>query len=92
MSKLSVYFSCENWYATNSKTYGEFVVSKFSDIESKIIPFFEKYPMYGDKKLDFESFKQAAMIISSKGHLTVQGLEKIHIIKDNMNKERYPKL
>lgn len=48
--------------------------------------------MYGDKRLDFESFKQAAKIISSKGHLTAEGLDEIYLIKDGMNKDRYPKV
>ena len=44
--------------------------------------YFEKYPMYGDKRLDFESFKSAAQIISStKGHLTAEGIDAIYTIK-----------
>lgn len=98
MCKLVNYLSCGRWYERDSKPYGEFIVSKFSDIELKIIPFFEKYPMYGDKRLDFESFNHpiaaaaaAAQIISTKGHLTGEGLDAIYTIKKGMNKERYPK-
>lgn len=47
--------------------------------------------MYGDKRLDFESFKSAAEIISTKGHLTAEGLDTINTIKNGMNKGRYPK-
>jgi len=78
MSNLVNYLSCGGWYERDSKFYGEFIVSKFSDIESKIIPFFEKYSMYGDKRLDFESFQLAAEIISTKGHLTAEGLDTIN--------------
>ena len=39
MSNLVNYLSCGGWYERDSKSYGEFIVSKFSDIESKIIPF-----------------------------------------------------
>ena len=35
------------------KDEGNFIVSKFSDIEVKIIPFFKKYPIHGVKALDF---------------------------------------
>ena len=45
--------------------------------------------MYGDKQLDLESFKQAAKIRPSKGHLTAEGLEDIHSIKNNINRGRY---
>lgn len=37
MSSLVNYLSCGGWYEKDSKFYGEFIVSKFSDIESKII-------------------------------------------------------
>ena len=54
--------------------------------------YFEKYPMYGDKRLDFESFKSAAQIISStKGHLTVEGIGAIYTIKMVWIKEDTPK-
>lgn len=52
MSRLVDYLSCGGWNVKGSKSYGEFVVSKFSDIQSKLIPFFDKYPLYY-KRLDF---------------------------------------
>jgi hypothetical protein len=45
--------------------------------------------MYGDKQLDFESFKKVSQIISAKGHLTVEGGEEINEIKAGMNTGRY---
>jgi LAGLIDADG endonuclease len=33
-------------------------ITKFSDIENIIIPFFEKYPVLGIKSLDFSDFKK----------------------------------
>lgn len=32
MRKLADYLYCGSWYAKDSKTYGEYVVSKFSDL------------------------------------------------------------
>lgn len=60
----------------------------FSDLDEKIIPFFEKYPLVGDKLQDFSYFKIAAEIIKVKGHLTEEGLEKIRAIKAEMNRGR----
>ena len=59
-----------------SEDFVEFRVSNFTDIESVIIPFFWKIPslcrvFVGDKRLDFESFKDVVQVISTKGHLTV---------------------
>jgi hypothetical protein len=89
MESLVNYLSCGSWIEKKSKSYGELIVSKFSDIETKIIPLFEKYPMYGDKQLDFESFKKVSQIISAKGHLTVEGEEEINEIKARMNTGRW---
>lgn len=34
-----------------------YVVTKFSDIVDKVIPFFDKYPIHGIKSLDYDSFR-----------------------------------
>jgi hypothetical protein len=63
-------------------------VSKISDINNKIIPFFIKYPIIGIKRLDFEDFCKVAVLIQDKAHLTIEGLEKIRKIKGGMNEIR----
>lgn len=59
----------------------EFVVTKLSDLDSKIIPFFKKYPLHGKKRLDFEDFCEIAALMKDKAHLTEIGLDKIREIK-----------
>lgn len=59
----------------------DYVVVKFSDVIEKIIPFFDKYPILGVKKKDFDDFKLTANIMKNKEHLTLEGLEKIKKIK-----------
>lgn len=71
-----------------SPSASNFVVTKFSDITDKIIPFFDKYAIHGIKSLDYVSFKQIAMLMKENEHLTEEGLEKIKLIKSNMNKSR----
>jgi len=56
----------------------------------KIIPFFDKYPIKGEKSLDYANFKRATEIMEIKGHLTVNGLEEIRKIKAGMNRGRDP--
>jgi uncharacterized protein involved in tellurium resistance len=41
------------------------------------------------KALDFKDFCEIAELINKKDHLTVEGLNKINKIKENMNKGRY---
>ena len=68
--------------------YGEFVVEKFTDIWSKIIPIFEKFKLHGVKTQNYEDFKKAAILIENKAHLTRKGLDELKIIKGRMNKRR----
>jgi len=96
MKNISKYLSCGEFYPKPERSIGEFIVSKFPEIESKIIPFFNKYPLHGDKSKDFDSFKRAAVIIQNKGHLTTEGLEEIRIkrlrLKGVLNSSRYASL
>lgn len=81
-------FDCGNYTARPNMLACDFIVSKISDINEKIIPFFDKYPLQGAKALDFEDFKKIVEIINVKGHLTDSGLEEILKIKAGMNKGR----
>ena len=63
-------------------------IAKFTDINKKIIPFFEKYPIEGVKSLDFEDFKKVCKLIENKKHLTPLGIKTILDIKLNMNQNR----
>ena len=88
MRSLIKYFECGGVYK-DSNSYA-FRVTRFADIESKIIPYFKKYPILGLKAKDFNSFCEAAALIKEKKHLTVEGLELIRAIKAGMNKGRKP--
>ncbi|OAX31767.1 homing endonuclease, partial [Rhizopogon vinicolor AM-OR11-026] len=63
-------------------------ITNFTDILEKIIPFFDKYPILGIKRLDFEDFKKVSQIVKSKKHLTPEGIKTILEIKSNMNQNR----
>ena len=72
-------------------------IAKFTHINEKIIPFFEKYSIEGVKSLDFEDFKKVCKLIENKKHLTPlllpmrhehRGIKAILDIKLNMNQNR----
>ena len=65
-----------------------FIVSKFSEIFEKILPFFKKYPIVGIKSEDFMDFCEVVNMMKVKVHLTQDGLNKIQKIKVGMNKGR----
>lgn len=56
-------------------------VSNFTDISTKIIPFFRRYPLQAKKRLQFEKFCRTAELIKSKQHLTTEGIEQIRALK-----------
>lgn len=71
-----------------SKTRAGFNFRRLSDIVNLIIPFFDKYPIQGYKRLDFEDFKKISDIIINKKHLTVEGFELVKKINSRMNLRR----
>jgi hypothetical protein len=86
MENLEQYLGCGTYYP--SENIGEFVVSRFLDIKEKIIPFFDKYPILGNKSLDYLDFKKTALLVENKEHLTKEGYETILLLKAGMNRGR----
>lgn len=91
LESLINYLDCGNCVLSSTQNEVYFVVSIFSDISHKIIPLFNKYPLIGNKKLDYWDFVKIAELVKSKDHLSKKGLENIKIISSNMNSRRlYP--
>jgi LAGLIDADG endonuclease len=86
MRSFVKYFNCGNIY--KSRESFVYRVEKFSDIENKIIPFFNKYKIQGVKYLDYIDFCKTAELLKNKTHITKKGLEQIRAIKIGMNKGR----
>ena len=88
MKSFINYFRCGNYFVRANHDFGEFQVTKFSDITGIIIPFFKKYPIIGVKALDFADWCEVAEMMKDKKHLIAEGLEKIKKIKARMNTGR----
>lgn len=65
-----------------------FRITKLKNIADNIIPFFEKYPLLGSKLQDFKDLREIAKLMTSKSHLTREGLNEIKNIKSGMNSLR----
>ena len=63
-------------------------IRKFADLDTKVIPFFVKYPIIGQKLLDFQDFCRVCKLMKENEHLTIEGLTKISEIKSGMNTSR----
>jgi hypothetical protein len=90
------YFGCGRYSIRHTTAlHGDFVVTKFSDIQGKIIPFFDKYPLQSEKYLDFLDFKKI-MLLKQNTYLWLfflkkkkgESLREIKQIKSGMNKGR----
>jgi len=87
MQSLIKIFGCGGIYnQTISGNVQDFIVTKFSDITDKIIPFFEANPLQGAKSKEFANFKEVAELMKEGAHLTYSGLSLIKQIKSRMNK------
>jgi hypothetical protein len=86
MKNFIEYLNCGNVYFSKQAVY--FRVDKFTDLETKIILFFVKYPILGVKAEDLKDFCQVAELMKENKHLTPEGLYQIRKIKAGMNKGR----
>ncbi len=75
--------------AGNDGWYWE--VNRLSDIQARVVPFFERFPLLGKKAEDFERFRAAARILSRK-NLSHQDYAEVLALREGMNgggKRRY---
>ena len=86
LCSLINYINCGKLYKNNNSF--NLTVRKFADIETKIIPFFIKYPILGNKFLDFQDFCKVSHLVKEKKHLQIDGFKKISLIKSGMNTKR----
>lgn len=83
------FFGCGSYIPSSlDRSTVSFQCYTFSDNYEKIIPFFRKYNIKGDKSKDFDDWCKIAEIIKSKDHLTKKGFDQIILIKSGMNKGR----
>lgn len=79
IKSLVNYFNCGAVYENTGHV--TFIVTKLSDIQDKILYFFEKYPLQGFKLQDFDRFCKVATLMEKKAHLTAEGIDAILKIK-----------
>lgn len=90
LQKIVNYLGCGHYREITKNCDGKFEVESLKDINNKIIPFFDKYPLVGAKAKDYFDFKEVAELMKKGAHLTPEGVEKIKQIKLRMNRARKP--
>ncbi len=81
MNSLVSTLECGKVFKRSNENMVDLVVTKFEDINKKIIPLFNKYKIEGIKYLDFQDFCKAIELVKNKAHLTKEDLKKICRIK-----------
>lgn len=61
------------------------IVRKLDDLTSLIIPFFDRYELYGQKRRNYELWKQAVALMVRGEHRSGPGFEKILELKAQIN-------
>ncbi len=87
MERIVTFLGCGSVNKRNTESV-DFELNKFELLKSKIIPFFEKYPLKSAKFWDYLAFVEAANVIKSKTarQWTAEQFDKVKNIQGNMNK------
>lgn len=86
---LKAFFGCGQ-VVTDSTSDGcsKFQVTRLDDIIKHVLPHFDIYPCVTSKGLNYEAFKQVALMKQDGVHHTKEGIAAILAIKAQMNKSR----
>jgi len=75
--KLKEFFGC-GWIRPSRKDNTlKYEVRSLRELDEKIIPHFEKYPLVGEKEKDFEILKKVVRLMIKGKHLEKEGLKEI---------------
>ena len=85
MKRIPDYLNGGNIYINRGAV--DLKVIKLQDL-NRIVSLFNKYPIAGIKHLDYLDFVKALELLNNKSHLTKEGLNQLHTLKDNMNRGR----
>lgn len=92
LKEIQKLFDCGYIYRLNYERYQKwrphvkYMIGSYKDINSKVIPFFRKYPLQAKKKKQFEFFSEVARMIGNNEHRTIEGIDKISLMRDMFRK------
>lgn len=88
LESFKEYLGCGVIHSYKNNSIAYYRVNRLLDINCRITPFFEKYPILGAKSLDYRDFCLVSRLMANRDHLTVKGLDEIRKIKGGMNTGR----
>ena len=87
------FFGCGNIfvnkrYDNHKENLYRYCVRSLDDLRDRIVPFFNENKLRTAKKIDFEIFKQAMVMIAAQKHLTMNGIIEIAKLSQKMNRKK----
>lgn len=94
LEKIKKFFKCgkifiNKRYDNHNENLYRFCVRSLDDLNFKIIPFFENYPLQTYKRNDFKIFKKVIKMMKNKRHLNPQGRSTIIGLIESMNRKKH---
>ena len=87
---ISVLSKIKNCFSVGTLTSNDkmavYSVRSLKDIMNVILPHFDQFPLITQKRADYLLFKDAALFMNDKKHLSLEGLQHIVNIRASMNK------
>nr|WBU10795.1 hypothetical protein [Malassezia equina] len=84
---IKEYFNCGT-LVKDTEIKIQYRMRSLNDLETKLFPILDKYPLQTQKYLDEQTFRQVFLIIKNGEHLTEKGLDEIRYLKSTMNRGR----
>ena len=90
LNEIASFLNCKFLIRKQKSTGNEYyTVTATSKVSLNIITnYFEKYPLFSSKHLDYKDWKQVVTLILENKHYTEQGLKKTDNLKNSMNRQR----
>nr|QCW06953.1 hypothetical protein [Drechslerella brochopaga] len=85
LNQIQSYFGVGKIYTDNKRGTVNYLVRSPKDLNSTIIPQFNKYKLLTQKKADFELFSTIVNLIIQNQHKTEQGFKKIVELRASLN-------
>src|SRR5207244_1109333 len=63
-----------------------FEITKPADLEERVFPFFERFPLRGPKRHDLAIFRKVWELVRSGAHRTPRGIERVLELRAGMNR------
>jgi hypothetical protein len=63
-----------------------FEVTRLDQLEERVFPFFDRFPLRGPKRFDLAIFREVAQLVHRRAHLAPSGIERILEMRGSMNR------